>query len=412
MEVAVPPPEPVLEEQPKADTTQSAVLLTPPPGVKRKVRIGLLLPLSGPEAALGRSMLDAAQLAVFDVAEPDFVLLPRDTGGTPAGARAAVIAALEDGAKLLLGPMFASSVAEIAPLARAAHINIVAFSNDRTVASPETFLIGLLPRAQIDRVVSYAGTRGIRRYAALVPDTPFGRRVTDDLRVAAARYGGVLTQVEVYGPGQNDASRAVRRLASYEARRNALVRQRQVLAGAVDEVSRRALRRIEGLQTLGTVGFDAVLLPESGAPLKAIAPLLPFYDIDTKKIRLLGMADWHEERLGREPALTGAWFAGPPPDAGLEFRIRYRQMYNEAPHKLAVLAYDATALAAVLAAAEGGPDFSARALTAPNGFAGMAGIFRLLPNGLVQRGLAVLQVEANNLSVINPPPQSFDDLSN
>lgn len=361
---------------------------------------------------MGRSMLDAAQLAVFEVAEQDFILMPRDTRGTPEGAREAVIAALDDGAKLLLGPLFSASVAEIAPLAQAANVKIVAFSNDRTVAGPETFLIGLLPRAQIDRVVSYAVTKGISRFAALVPDTAFGRRVAEDLRETAARYGGVLTQIEVYGPGQDDASRAVRRLASYESRRAALLRQRDALAGAADEVSKQALRRIEGLQTLGRTGFDAVLLPESGAQLKAIAPLLPFYDIDIKKIRLLGMADWHEAGLGREPALTGAWFAGPPPDARMEFQIRYRRIYKKAPHKLAVLAYDATALAAVLASAEGGPDFSARALGAQNGFAGMAGIFRFLPNGLVQRGLAVMQVEANNMSVISPPPTAFEDLSN
>ena len=412
MEVLAPPPEPIAAEAATAEATPSPVILRPPPGMRQKVRVGLLLPLSGPEAAVGRSMLDAAQLAVFDVAEHDFVLLPRDTTGTPEGAREAAVAALEDGAKLLLGPLFSSSVAAVAPLAQAAHINVVGFSNDRTVAAPGIFLIGVLPRTQIHRVVAYAGTQGIKRYAALVPDTAYGRRVADDLSTAAARFGGVLVQVEFYGAGQKDATRAVRRLASYAARREALLRQRDTLVGATDEVSRQALRRIEGLPTLGKLGFDAVLLPESGAPLKAIAALLPFYDIDLGKIRLLGMADWHETGLGREPALTRAWFAGPPPDARIEFEVRYRRMYRKAPHPLAVLAYDATALAAVLAAAEGKLDFSVKALTAQNGFSGMAGIFRLGANGLVRRGLAVMQVEPNSVRVISPPPEFFEDLSN
>ncbi|MHA1107567.1 MAG: penicillin-binding protein activator [Alphaproteobacteria bacterium] len=411
MTVAAPTTELAPSEIP-APAAASAVILTPPPGVRPRVRVGLLLPLTGPEAAVGKSMLDAAQLAVFDVAEQDFVLVPRDTFGTPEGAREAAIAALEDGAKLLLGPLFATSVAAVAPLARAAHVNVVAFSNDRNVASPETFVMGLLPAAQIHRVVSYAGAQGIRRYAALVPDTPFGRRVADTLQAAAVRYGGVVTQVESYGPGQNEASLAVRRLAGYRTRRAALLRQRALLEGRPDEVSRQALSRIEGLQTLGHVGFDAVLLPVSGAQLKSIAPLLPFYDIDPKKVRLLGMADWHEPGLGREPALAGAWFAAPPPDSGIEFRIRYRRMYGNAPHKLGFLAYDAVALSAVLASVAGGPNFGAEALAAQNGFAGMGGIFRLVPNGLVQRGLAVLQVEANGFKVISPPRVTFEDLSN
>ena len=155
-----------------------------------------------------------------------------------------------------------------------------------------------------------------------------------------------------------------------------------------------------------------MLLPESGAQLKAIAPLLPFYDIDIGKVRLLGMADWHEAGLGREPALARAWFAGPPPAARIELEVRYRQMYRKALHPLAVLAYDATALAAVLAAAEGKLDFSVEALTAQNGFSGMAGIFRLGANGLVRRGLAVMQVEPNSVRVISPPPEFFEDFSN
>jgi ABC-type branched-subunit amino acid transport system substrate-binding protein len=412
MTVTAPPPRLVPAVPPAPPPEAPSVILTPPPGVQPKVRIGLLLPLSGAEAAVGRSLLDAAQLAVFEVAGDDFALLPRDTRGTAEGARAAAISALEDGAKLLLGPLFARAVADVAPLARAARINLVSFSNDRSVAGAGIFVTGFLPAQQIRRVVSYARSRGIERFAALVPDTAYGRRVADGLRGAAAQAGGVLTQVEIYGTAQEDVSFAVRRLASYEARRGALKRQRDALLGAQDEVTRQALRRLEGLETIGRLGFDAVLLPEGGAPLKAIAPLLPFYDIDTPKVRLLGIAGWHEPGLGREPALVGAWLAGPPPAARAAFEARYKAVFGRPPHALATLAYDATALAAVLAGGEGGADFSIDALTAPNGFAGTAGIFRLLPSGLVQRGLAVIEVTPRGMRVISPEPATFEDLAN
>lgn len=409
--VTAPLPEPVTAAPPPPPEAAS-IVLTPPPGVQPKVRVGILLPLTGPEAAVGRSLLEAAQLAVFEAAGDDFALLPRDTRGTEEGARDAAKSALEGGAKLLLGPLFSRSVVAVAPLASAAHINLVSFSNDRSVAGAGTFVTGFLPGQQIRRVVSFARARGAERFAALVPDTAYGRRVSDDLRTTAAETGGLLTQVEIYGSAQEDASFAVRRLASYEARRGALQRQRNALQGTEDEVTRQALRRLEGLETIGRVGFDAVLLPEGGAPLKAIAPLLQYYDIDTPKVRLLGIAGWNDPGLGREPSLVGAWLAGPPPAARADFEGRFRAAYGRDPHGLATLAYDATALAAVLAASKGGGDFSTDALTAPNGFAGATGIFRLLPTGLVQRGLAVIEVTPRGMRVISPEPASFENLGN
>ena len=421
IQVGAPPPEPLPAAAAVLPVRAQRVILTPPPGVRRIVPVGLLLPLTGTGAAVGRAMLDAAQMAVFDIGDRDFVLLPRDTRGEPKGAREAAVSALEGGAKLLLGPLFAKSVLSVAPVARAAQVNLVAFSNDRTVAGDNTYLIGLLPGAQIRRVIAYARSRGIVRFAALVPDTSFGRRVVGDMELAVNRSGGTLTQIESYRSDRSDVNAAVRRLAGYAARRSALERRRRSLAGAEDEVSRRALGRLEGLDTIGKVGFEAVLLPESGAALKAIAPLLPFYDIDIKRVRLLGMAGWSEPGLGREPSLVGAWFAAPPPAARAALAEKYKAHYRRALHPLAALAYDATALAAVLAAGNAAgnaagkkdaPGFGADALAATNGFSGTAGIFRLNRSGLVERGLAVLEIEPDGIRVVSPAPSSFADIGN
>ncbi len=415
MQASSAPPEPLpLPGLPELTPSPSQVILRPPPGVHRTVPVGLLLPLTGAEAPLGHALLDAAQMALFDVGDEKYVLLPRDTGGTAEGARAAAISALEGGAKFLLGPVFATAVAKVAPLARAARVNMIAFSNNRTVAGNGTFLIGLLPHEQIIRVVAHARSKGIERFAALVPETPFGRRMAADLGDAVARTGGVLTQVESYRRDQGDINRAVRRLARYADRRRALDRQREKLIGARDEASRRALKRLKGLETLGKVGFDAVFMPESGAPLKAVAPLLPFYDIDPVKVRLLGLAGWNEAGLGREPALVGAWFAAPSPGARADVDRRYKKIYGRDPHALVPLAYDAAALAAVLVATskDGKPSFDSATLAASNGYGGTAGVFRFLPSGLVQRGLAVLQVEPDGVRVVSPAPSSFEGLSN
>ena len=113
-------------------------------------------------------------------------------------------------------------------------------------------------------------------------------------------------------------------------------------------------------------------------------------------------------RLTREPALIGGWFAAPPPEAREPFNKRYREIYKREPPRLATIAYDATALAAVLARAEGGPDFSPEAIADPVGFAGMDGVFRLLPDGSIERALAVIEVRRNSFRTISPAPETFE----
>jgi hypothetical protein len=156
--------------------------------------------------------------------------------------------------------------------------------------------------------------------------------------------------------------------------------------------------------------MDALLLPEGGDRLKALAPLLPYFDVDPAQVKFLGTGLWDEPGLGTEPALDGGWYAAPPPNARADFEKRFTTLYRHPPPRLATLGYDATALAAVLARNPAGPDFSAPALTNPSGFSGIDGIFRLRPDGLVQRGLAVLEVHRGAPTVVDPAPESFQEL--
>jgi branched-chain amino acid transport system substrate-binding protein len=409
--VQVPPPvtEPPVQLPPPSVEAESV----PAPGAERAaqtgVRVGMLVPLSGPNAAIGKALLDAAQLAVFEVGDDNLVLLPRDTGGTPEGAAAAADAVIAAGAKLIVGPLFAADVPAVAARARPAGVSVLSFSNDLSVAGPGVFVLGVPPRAQINRVISFARSRGITRFAGLLPNNSYGAAVENALRDSAQKTGGQVSVIERYDPATSDASPVVRRLASYEARRANLQQQRRELEGRDDEASKQALRRLEGIDTLGEVRFDALVLPDFGDRLLSIAPLLPYYDIDPNRIRLLGTALWDDARVTREPALIGGWFAAPPPEAREPFNKRYREVYRRDPPRLATIAYDATALAAVLARSEGGPDFRAEAITNPVGFAGMDGVFRLLPDGSIERALAVIEIQRNRFRTISPAPETFEE---
>ena len=219
-------------------------------------------------------------------------------------------------------------------------------------------------------------------------------------------------QVEASGPAIHDA---VRSLASYDQRRDALLEQRKLLEEIEDEISAEALKRLEGLETLGEVEFDAVVLPEGGERLQKVALLLPYYDVDPTKIRVLGSGQWDDENIGREPALVGGWFAAPEPQSVATFRQRFQEIYGQAAPRIASLAYDAVALAGLLGRDQAPPGegvFSRTAIMSTRGFAGTDGIFRFGTDGVVERGLAVMEVRPNRLMVIQPAPRTFEEQVN
>ena len=302
------------------------------------VKVGLLLPLSGARADVGQALLNAAELALFDLGGDRFTLVIRDTQGTPEGAAAAARQVLAEDAALILGPLFSTSAEAVKPVVDEAGVPMITFSNNNAIAGPQSFVMGITPRTQVDRVVDYA-------------------------------------------------------------------------VGRSDEAAQRALARLQGVETIGELPFDAILLPASGQQLLSVAPLLAYYDVDPSEVRFLGTALWEDPQLLSEPTLQGGWFPAPPPTLWKAFRDRYQQSFGDTPPRVASLAYDAVALAAVLdqrGEREGAfVAYTQDAITQTLGFAGIDGIFRFLPSGQVQRGLAVLELRRAGFIERDPAPGSF-----
>ncbi|MBL8660612.1 MAG: penicillin-binding protein activator [Rhodospirillales bacterium] len=344
----------------------------PPPPSQDAIRVGLLLPLSGPQGSLGKAMLNAAQLALFDLGDQHFELLSYDTQGTPEGAASAAQTALDDGDTLLLGPLLASSARAVAPIARSARVPVIAFTSDRTVAEPGVFVLGFTPEAEVRRILSYAIDNGLTRFAVLAPQDAYGNAVATAVGDAAAALGGQLVRTQYYEPTARD------------------------FGPAVDAVSRGGGR-----------AFEALLIADGGDRLRAIGAQLPVHKLQPPAVRILGTGVWDNQPVGSEPALVGGWYAAPAPDYREAFADQYRQAFGNTPPRLATLAYDATALAAVLARNPGYFPFDEQAITDPKGFLGRDGIFRFGPDGVAQRGLAVLEVDRGGSHVISPPPAAF-----
>lgn len=374
-----------------------------PPGEGGIIRIGFLAPLSGPSAGLGRALFEAAQLALFDLADDRILLLPRDTGGQPQQAATAAGQLIAEGAQILIGPLFSAETAAIAPVAQARNVKVMSFSTDRGVAGNGVYLLGFTPDQQVARVMTFARSRGLTRFALLAPDSAYGEAVAQAAYATAAQTDAKMLHQERYPGDTADLTPVVRRFAT------ALRGLSPSMAPALSSPAAAAASPLltAGSELTLSRPVDALLLPEGGARLRALAPLLPFFDIDPRAVKFLGTGLWDDPSLGSEPALVGGWYAGPAPEGFADFARRYQQSFGRRPPRLASLAYDATALAGILARQAGAAAFSDQMLTNPDGFAGYDGIFRFRSDGIVERGLAVLEIQRHGSRVVDPAPASF-----
>lgn len=353
------------------------------------VKVALLVPLSGKNADLGQAMLQAAQLALFDMEYEGIELVPQDTKGSESGARTAAQLAIADGAKLILGPIFANEARAVAPIAQQANVNVISFSTDYTLAQGNVFVMGFLPHIQVERIVQYAAQQRLQRVGIIAPENEYANIVVSAWNVNANRLGMAPAHILRVKPGSADASERI------DAFVNGSARMAAAKAG----------------QPLPPAPYDAVFMPVGGSEAVSLADALSYYELDPQTVRRLGTGLWDDNNLATQKSLNGAWFAASDPVQRRAFERRYRESYSATPPRLSTLAYDAMSLAVVLAktgfASYGTPSFDRQSISNPNGFAGVDGIFRFRPDGMAERGLAILEFRNGSMSVVDPAPRSF-----
>jgi ABC-type branched-subunit amino acid transport system substrate-binding protein len=333
-------------------------------------RVGLILPLSasGNAGVAAQSMKNSAEMALAEFQNPNIQLLIKDDAGSPQGAAQGAQQALEEGAEIILGPLFALSVPSTAQVTRARSVSVIAFSTDSSVAGRGVYLLSFLPESDVNRIVEYSASVGKKSFAALLPDNAYGNVVEAAFKSAVGRRGGRIVAFEKYGADRATPARSV-------------------------------------AQALGQA--DALLIADDGDSVVATADALTAAGANLRNIQLLGTGLWDNPRVFASPSLQGGLYAAPDPSGFRAFAGRYRTRYGGEPVRTATLAYDAVALIAALARTQGAQRFSSDALTNPSGFAGIDGLFRFRPDGTNERGLAVMRVGNGGGVPVAGSPKSF-----
>ncbi|MBS0483324.1 MAG: penicillin-binding protein activator [Proteobacteria bacterium] len=348
----------------------------PPPPPKgslpvdvQRHRIALLVPLSGPNAAVGQAIANATTMAVLDTNAKSIRITTYDTSDDPA---AAANRALADGNKLFLGPVQTDEVTAVAAVARAAHIPLITYSSDSALAAPDVFVMGVTPENSIRRTVAYAHTNGARRFGLLAPSGDYGSRATAAFAAAVHSAGDTIVGSATYDRSNTSILSAAQRLRS------------------------------KG-------NLDAILIADGARFAVIAAPRLK--PAATATPRLLGTELWSgDSTVAKTPALRGAWFSSVSDTRFRQFAESYKARFGGAPYRLSTLGYDSVLLTVRIARDwKDGTAFPASRLTDQGGFLGLDGPFRFTPSGQIERSLEVREARGGSVAIVSAAPDKFAD---
>ncbi len=336
--------------------------------VKKSDKVALLLPLSGQHQGLGQSMQKAAEMSLFDHGGDKLNVAMYDTQSSDSGAMQAAQKAVQEGAGLIVGPIFSSHVQAVSQVARRSGINVVSFSNNKNIASGGVFALGFSPEEQVRQIMSYAVSHGKQSFGVLVPRNAYGTLVEQEIQQLRKQYHFDVEFIP-YDIGSQNLG--------------------------------------HDLNPLKTLKIDALFIPEGGRSLSRLISAILYQEISLNGIQLMGTGQWDEGKITENHTLMGAWISAPDPQGRLSFDGKFQQAYGETPDRLATLAYDVISMLAVLRRHHGERSFGVAALTQSRGFDGVDGLFRLKQVGTTDRRLSILKVTPQGLQPLQMAESTF-----
>ena len=344
-----------------------------------KVQVAVLLPISSEDArvrVLAVSAKQAARMAMEDLAgSVDMEIRVYDTAGIDLQAAEMGLLAVQEGAEVIVGPLFAGAANAVGHAVARSGISVLSLSNNVDIAGGNVYVLGHTFQNTADRLVAYALGQGKSRALIVHANNVSGQAGSDAIEKALKYRGNVASGIEKYEFTQQDVVEAMSRVAE----RNELVEADIVFL---------------------TADYDG------GLPL--IAQLLPEAGVDPEVVQFAGLSQWDVlPSAFHLPGIQDGWFAMPSPIRTEQFRARFKSVYGVAPHPLATIAYDGVAAVGASVATGNRNALNKQGLTLTSGFQGAAGIFRLRRDGTVERGLAVATIVGKKVFVLEVAPRSF-----
>ena len=345
---------------------------------KAPVPVALLVPGgsgNGSDDLLAKNLENAARLAIADLQGVKIDLRVYNTAGNPTQAASVANQAVNDGAKIIIGPLYAEAANAVGLAVAGRNVNVLAFSNNAQIAGGNVFILGHTFQNTANRLVSYAKRQGRSKIMTVHARTNAGEIGRAAIAGAIAKAGATQAGVGSYDFSQDGIVNAVPGIAS----------------------------------TIRSSGAQAVFFTsDTAGALPLLIQMLPEHNVDKDIVKFIGLTRWDiPAQTLALPGVQGGWFAMPHPGMTAKFNARYSAAFGQPPHAISSLAYDGIAAIGALVKSGNAEALTTSGLTQGSGFVGAGGIFRLRLDGTNQRGLAIAQIQNKQVVIVDPAPSSF-----
>jgi hypothetical protein len=304
----------------------------------RKLRVGLLAPFSGKYKNLGQSLLLSSQLALDEIDNKNIIIIPRDSGSdNKEKLNIAIKEIIENGAKIIIGPMTASSFSEIEKYKDTIFISL---SNKEPKISNNVINIGISLESQLKAIQKVLIKEGKKKTIILYPKNEYEKFIDKKIKLIELKNYKIFK----YSSDPRILTGEIEKLANYKQRKKNLEIQKNILKKEDDARSKRELKILERLFTLGPVNFDSVIIIDFGNSLKSVLSSLVYTDVDDKTVLISTVNQWFDESIFQENLVKNLYFPSVDMKQFKKYNETYFKSFGIKPNEITILAYDALGL--------------------------------------------------------------------
>ena len=303
-----------------------------------KLRVGLLAPFSGEYKNLGESLLLSTQLALNEIDNENIIIIPRDSGSNDkAKLNKAIKEIIENGAKIIIGPMTSSFFEDLRKYNDTIFISL---SNKDPKISNNVINIGISLESQLKAIEQLLIKENKRKTIILYPKNEYEKFIDEKIKLLKLKNYKVFK----YDSDPRILTAEIEKLTNYSQRKKNLQRRKNILKKKDDNQSKRELKILERLYTLGTVNFDSIIVIDFGNSLKSVLSSLIYTDVDDDSVLFTTINQWFDESIFRENSVKNLYFPSVDMKQFKKYNENYFKTFRIKPDEITILAYDALGL--------------------------------------------------------------------
>jgi hypothetical protein len=302
-----------------------------------KIRIGLLVPLTGKNSEIGQSIIKSTRLAINTINNASIEIIPKDTQSNPEVTLKAAKELANSGIKIVVGPVFNESLIYLGELSE---LTFLALTNKNDNFSKNIINAGINATSQLNAIKKFIELNEIKKTIFLTPDVSF----KNEIEKAISNSKIKTLENYIYNTDPTKLTKQIEKITRYEIRKQNLEDEINRLEKSEQSNKEFLIERLKKRDTLGSVKFDSVVISDFDESLKSVTTSLLYTDITPKEKYFITLNQWFDESLLKETSSQPLYFPSANKDNYDEFSNEYFEKYNQYPNQLSFLSYDLVGL--------------------------------------------------------------------